>query len=70
MKTKNRINNIKPLQTHLVLVHINADGGGVRNPVARGFVAPELLDFLNAFGLQSQYTAEALYKSGWEEVSR
>lgn len=43
---------------------------GLHQPVAYGFVDPELLKFLNAFGLKSEYSIEVISKSGWEEVSR
>jgi hypothetical protein len=75
MKTKKSRSKVtpqtKPL-TRLVWIDINASNPavGVRNPVAYGFVDPELLKFLNAFGLQSQYTTEAISKSCWEEVTR
>ena len=75
MKTKkSRIKitpQTKPL-THLVWIDIHSTNTpiGVHNPVAYGFVDPELLKFLNAFGLKSEYSIEVISKSGWEEVSR
>ena len=72
MKTKKSRSKVtpqtKPL-THLVWIDINSTNP-VRNPVAYGFVDPELLKFLNAFGLKSEYSIEVISKSGWEEVSR
>jgi len=61
----------KPL-THLVWVDINATNPqiGVHNPVAYGFVDPELLKFLNAFGLNSDYEIEQIAKTQWEQVSK
>jgi hypothetical protein len=75
MKTKkSRIKitpQTKPL-THLVWVDIHSTNTpiGVHNPVAYGFVDPELFKFLNGFGLKSQYSILASKKSGWEEVTR
>jgi hypothetical protein len=68
MKTKNRT---KPL-THLVWIDIHSTNTpiGVHNPVAYGFVDPELLKFLNGFGLKSEYTIETISKSGWEQVTK
>jgi hypothetical protein len=74
MKTKSRIKitpQTKPL-THLYWVDIHATNPtiGVRNPVAYGFVSPDLLKFLRSFGLQSHYDIYSVTKSQWEEVSK
>jgi hypothetical protein len=75
MKTKSRIKitpQTKPL-THLVWVDIHDQGKlaeGIHQPVAYGFVDPELFKFLNGFGLQSQYSIEAISKSGWQQISK
>lgn len=74
MKTKSRIKitpQTKPL-THLVWVDIHDEkklAEGLHQPVAYGFVDPELLKFLNRFGLKSEYTIETISKSGWEKVT-
>jgi hypothetical protein len=74
MKTKKRTKvtlQTKPL-THLVWIDIHSTNTpiGVHNPVAYGFVDPELLKFLNGFGLKSEYTIETISKSGWEQVTK
>ena len=75
MKTKNRTKlnpTPKPL-THLVWVDIHDEkklAEGLHQPVAYGFVDPELLKFLNRFGLKSEYTIETISKSGWEQVTK
>lgn len=77
MKTKSRIKvtpQTKPTLsrlTHLVWIEIHSTNTpiGVHNPVAYGFVDPELLKFLNRFGLKSEYTFETISKSGWEQVT-
>ena len=70
-KSRSKVTQTKPL-TQLVWIDIHSANTsiGVHNPVAYGFVDPELLKFLNAFGLKSEYTIETISKSGWEEVSR
>jgi hypothetical protein len=74
MKTKNRT-KLKPTpkpSTDLVWVDIHSTNTpiGVHNPVAYGFVSPDLLKFLRSFGLQSHYDIYSVTKSQWEEVSK